>query len=606
MRFFFAFLLTLLPISFAQAETPSLEAMPMPTPTQEIAMHGDVKYRGADFTHFDYTNEDAPKGGTLRLWAPETFDNLNGLVTKGVSVAGLGFTYSTLLVKSQDEAFSMYGALAGSIETPKDRSWVIFTMRPEARWHDGQPITAHDVVWSFDTLTTKGAPLFRVYYGNVESVEALSDSRVKFTFDMANNRELPMIIGEMPILPKHYWEGKDFEATTLEPPLGSGPYKIGKVVPGRSIEYLRVKDWWGTELPVFKGRYNFDRITFDYYRDQDVSLIALFAGEYDYRQEYTAKLWATAYEDAPQVKSGEIIKVKIDNDLPQGMQGFVFNTRRAMFQDKAVRKAINYAFDFEWSNKQFAYDAYTRTRSYFSNSEMEAKGVPQGRELEILSEFRDQLPEEVFSEEFNPPKTDGSGNNRQNLRAAIVLLDDAGYVMGEDQVRVHKDSGVRLEFEFLISGTNAGFERWFMPFKQNLARLGIRADIRIVDASQYINRMLDFDFDFVVQSWGQSLSPGNEQREFWGSEKADTTGSRNYIGIKDPVVDALIEMIVSAPTREELVIRTRALDRVLQHGWYVVPNWHLPAWRVAHWDRFGKPDIQAPYSLGAYDTWWSK
>lgn len=593
MRFILFALLFLIPVT-VQAQTTS----------HVLTMHGDAKY-GADFTHFDYVNPDAPKGGTMRLWAPDTFDNLNGLVNKGVAAAGLALTYNTLLEKSQDEAFSMYGALAGDIEVPEDRSWVIFTLRPEARWHDGKAVTAHDVVWSFNTLTTKGVPAFRIYYAHVQSVEALSDSRVKFTFDMADNRELPMIVGEMPILPEHDWEGKDFEATTLEPPLGSGPYKIGKVVPGRSIEYVRVKNWWGENLPVFKGRYNFDRITYDYYRDQDVSLLALFAGEYDYRQEFTAKLWATGY-DVPQVKNGEIIKAKIDNALPQGMQGFAFNLRRPVFQDKAVRKAINYAFDFEWSNKQFAYDAYTRTRSYFSNSEMEAKGLPTGRELEILEEFRGQVPDEVFTEEFNPPKTDGSGNNRKNLREAMRLLDEAGYVMGADQVRVHKDTGVRLEFEFLISGTNAGFERWFQPFKQNLARLGIKADIRIVDASQYINRMLAFDYDFVVQTWGQSLSPGNEQREFWGSEKADTPGSRNYIGIKDPVVDALIDMIVAAPTREELVLRCRALDRVLQQGWYVVPNWHLAAWRVAYWDKFGKPDIQAPYSLGAMDTWWVK
>ncbi len=576
------------------------------TPQHGIAMHGAPKY-GPDFTHFDYVNPDAPKGGTLRMSAPETFDTLNGFIPKGVAATGTGLIYDSLMVKSQDEPFSMYGLLAETIETPEDRSWVIFTLRDEARWHDGRPVTAHDVVWTFETLTTKARPFYRAYYANVSKVEALDDSRVRFTFDMAGNRELPMIIGEMPILPKHYWtaEGRNFEETTLDPPLGSGPYKIGAVVPGRSLEYVRVADWWGADLPVNQGRYNFDRVTYDYYRDQNVSLEALFADEYDFRQEYTAKLWATAY-DAPPVQDGRLIQKKIDNALPQGMQGFVFNLRRPLFQDLAVRQAINYAFDFEWSNKQFAFDAYVRTDSYFENSEMEATGLPQGRELEILEQFRDQLPERVFSEEFVIPQSDASGNNRANLRTAQQILRDAGYVKGEDDVLVHPETGVRLEFELLVANTNAAFERWFGPWKQAMERLGIKAGIRIVDASQYINRVMAFDYDMIVTTWAQSSSPGNEQREYWGSEKADLNGSRNYIGLKDPVVDALVDLIVSAPTREELVVRARALDRVLKAGWYVVPNWHLAAWRIAYWDRFGQPETQAPYALGVIDTWWAK
>jgi microcin C transport system substrate-binding protein len=603
MKIFRFFIVLLLFCPMAQAEDAVLASATDTVPAHGIAMHGDPKY-GPDFKHFDYVNPDAPKAGTLRLWAPETFDTLNGFVNKGVSAAGLPMIYDTLLEKSQDEPFSMYGALAKTIETPEDRSWVIFTLRPEARWHDGKPVTAADVAWSFETLTTKGVPAYRAYYAHVKSVEALDETRVKFTFDMAGNRELPLIVGEMPVLPKHDWDGKDFEATTLSAPLGSGPYKIGKVVPGRSIEYVRVQDWWGADLPVFRGRYNFERITYDYYRDQDVSLIALFAGEYDFREEFIAKLWATSY-DAPSVKSGKIIKKKIDNALPQGMQGFAFNTRRPVFQDKDVRKAINYAFDFEWSNKQFAYGAYKRTRSYFQNSDMEAKGLPTGRELELLEKFRGKIPDEVFTSEFSPPSTDGSGNNRENLRIAAKILDEAGYVMGKDKVRVGKD-GTRLEFEFLVSNTNNGFERWFQPFRQNLERLGIKASIRVVDASQYINRILNFDYDFVVESWRQSTSPGNEQREFWGSDKADAPGSRNYIGIRDPVVDELISDIVSAQTREDLVAACRALDRVLQWGWYVVPNWHLGAWRIAYWDKFARPAIQAPYALGVMDTWWMK
>lgn len=567
-----------------------------------MAMHGQPKY-AADFAHFDYVNAAAPKGGTLKLSAPETFDTFNGYTTKGVPAAGLSLLYVSLLEKSQDEAFSMYGALAERFEVAADRSAITFKLRADARWSDGQPITADDVVWTFKTLMKDGRPAYRAYYAHVADVKAVDARTVTFTFDMAGNAELPLIVGELAILPQHYWADKDFTATTLEPPVTSGPYRISAFTQGRNITYARVQDWWGAALPVFKGRYNFDRIVYEYYRDQDVSLQAFFAGDFDFRQEYTAKLWASGY-DVPAVKKGQIVKQLIENKLPQGMQGFALNLRRPVFQDKAVRKAMNYAFDFEWSNKQFAYDAYTRTRSYFANSEMESTGLPEGRELEILEPFRDQLPEAVFTQEFKVPVSDGSGTNRSNLRVAALLLDEAGYVLGEDGVRVHKDTGVRLSFEFLVANTNAAFERWFGPYKKNLDRLGIEGNIKIVDASQYINRIMDFDYDMIVQSWGQSLSPGNEQREYWGSGRADAPGSRNYIGVKDPVVDALIEDIVAAPTREELVYRCRALDRVLQHGWYVVPNWHIPAWRIAYWDKFERPENQAPYDLGVVDTWW--
>lgn len=574
------------------------------SPAHGIAMHGDLKY-GPGFTHFDYVNPDAPKGGTLRMWGSETFDTLNGFSSRGVEADGLGLLYDSLMEKSQDEPFSMYGALAESVEAPEDRSWVEFRLRPQAKWHDGTPVTAQDVVWTFETLTAKGKPFYKAYYANVKKVEALDKQTVRFTFDMAGNRELPLIVGEMPVLPEHYWKDKDFEETTLEPPLGSGPYTIGKLVPGRSVEYVRDPDWWGKDLPVFRGRYNFDRVTWDYYRDQNVSLEAMFADEYDFRQEFTAKLWATAY-DAPPVKDGRIVKKTVHNGLPQGMQAFAFNIRLKKFQDIAVRKAVNYAFDFEWSNRQFAYDAYERTASYFANSEMAATGLPEGREKEILEQFRGRIPDSVFTEEFKLPATDGSGNDRDNLRTAMKILDDAGYVMGKDRVRVNKDTGERLEFELLVSNTNAAFERWFMPFKKNLERIGIKANIRIVDASQYVNRILSFDYEVIIASWPQSTSPGNEQREFWGSDRADATGSRNYIGLKDPVIDALVDMIVSAPTRDELVVRCRALDRVLLNGWYVVPNWHIAAWRIAWWDRFGMPEVQAPYALGVIDTWWVK
>lgn len=575
-----------------------------PVVSSSIAMHGQTKY-GADFTHFDYVNPDAPKGGTMHLSGPETFDNLNQFITKGISAKGLKLIYQTLLTKSEDEPFSMYGALAETIEVPKDRSWIIFNLRPEAKWHDGKPVTADDVVWTFNTIMAKGLPQYKAYYASVEKVEALDKRRVKFIFNQAGNLELPLIVGELAILPKHYWAGRDFEATTLDKPLGSGPYKVGKVNPGRSIEYVRVKNWWADNLPVYKGRFNFDRIVFDYYRDQNITLEAFFAGEFDFHQEYTAKLWATAY-DAPPVVDGRIKKQTVKNEIPQGMQAFVMNLRRPVFQDIAVRKAIAYAFDFEWSNKQFAYGAYDRTRSFFQNSEMAATGLPEGRELEILEQFRDRLPEAVFTEEYNPPKTKGYGNNRENLKAAIKLLEEAGYQIGKDGLRVDPKTGAPLEFEFVVANTNAAFERWFGPWKKNMQRIGIKANIRVVDAAQYINMILAFDYDMIVSSWPQSTSPGNEQREYWGSDRADMSGSRNFIGLKDPVVDELIELIVTAPSREELVIRCRALDRILQAGWYVVPNWHLAAWRIAYWNKFEKPKTQAPYDLGYIDTWWAK
>lgn len=574
------------------------------TPLHALAMHGTPKY-GADFQHLDYVNVDAPKGGVFKLNVIGTFDNLNPFIVKGASAAGAGTIYESLLESSVDEPFTEYGALAASVETPDDRSWVIFNLRPEAKWHDGHPVTADDVVWTFNILTTEGTPFYKAYYANVKSVEAISPTRVKFTFDMAGNRELPLIVGQMQILPKHYWttEGRTFSETTLTPPLGSGPYKFGAVKPGESIEYVRVSDWWGKDLPLNRGRYNFDSIVYEYYRDANVALEAFLGGRYDFRLENTAKLWATAYE-SPAVKDGRISKKIIPNELPQGAQGFIYNLRRPLFQDRAVREAIPYAFDFEWSNKQYAYDSYKRTRSYFSNSDMAATTLPDAAELALLEPYRDQLPPEVFTSIYAPPKTDGSGNIRENLKKAAQILDAAGYVTGKDGVRSHQKTGQRLEFEFVDN--NPAFERWIMPFIQNLQKIGVKVNYRSIDEAQYQNRMNTFDFDMTVMSFGQSSSPGNEQREYWGGARADMPGSRNYIGIKSPVVDALIDKIVSAPTREDLVTRVRALDRVLQWGYYMVPNWHLSAWRIAYWNKFGQPDIMPAYGLPVTDIWWSK
>lgn len=412
MRFLLS-VFALLFVSFpSRAETPMQNA-PAPAPVHAIALHGMPKY-AADFTHVDYVNPDAPKGGTLKLNAIGSFDSLNPFIVKGTPAAGLNFlrsglVYESLMQNAWDEPFTLYGVLAESIEMPEDKGWVAFNLRPEAKWADGEPITAEDVVWTFETLTSEGQPFFKAYYGDVEMVEAMNERRVKFTFKVAGNAELPLIVAEMAILPKHYWmtDGRAFNQTSLEAPLGSGPYKIGTVEAGRKIEYLRRDDWWGKDLPLFKGFYNFDRIEYDYYRDSNVALEAFFAGEFDVQIENTAKLWNTAY-DAQPVKDGRIVKEEIDNARPAGMQGFIYNIRRDVFKDRAVREALSYAFDFEWSNKQFAYGTYTRTDSYFENSELASSGLPEGKELELLERFRGKIPDEVFTKTYAPPVSDGS------------------------------------------------------------------------------------------------------------------------------------------------------------------------------------------------------
>ena len=564
-----------------------------------IAMHGDLKY-GPDFTHFDYVNPDAPKGGELRLYGLGTFDSFNPFIIKGNPDNDSGRIYDTLMVGSADEPFSEYGLLAESIETPADRSWVIFTLRPQAKWHDGQPITADDVIWTFETLRTKGRPEFRAYYANVVSVEKVGDRSVKFTFKPGENRELPLILGQLAVLPKHYWQGRDFEAATLDPPLGSGPYKLDKFEPGRWSSYVRVPDYWGKDLPVNRGRNNFDVIRRDYYRDMTVALEALKAGAYDLRMEASSKDWATAY-DVPAVRDGQLIKGKFTHERPAGMQGFAFNLRRPVFQDRRVREALGYGLDFEWSNRTLFYGQYTRARSYFGNSELAANGVPQGAELAVLEPFRGKIPDEVFTAEYQPPVTDGSGNMRDNLRKAADLLKAAGWSIDPKSKRLVDAQGQPFEFEILLF--DPAYERVALPFAKNLERLGITARVRTVDPAQYKKRTDDFDYDMIIQGWDQSLSPGNEQRGYWTSAYADQPGSPNALGLKDPVIDALVEQIVAAPDRQSLVARTHALDRVLQWGFYVVPNWYIPYDRIAYWDRFGIPSV-IPAQGVQTDAWW--
>jgi microcin C transport system substrate-binding protein len=432
----------------------------------------------------------------------------------------------------------------------------------------------------------------------VAKAEKLGDRRVKFTFQAGDNRELPLIMGQLPVLPKHYWEGRDFEKTTLDIPVGSGPYKIQSFDAGRSITYVRDPNYWGKDVPAMRGFNNFDRIRYDYYRDSTVDLEAFKAGNVDFRQENNSKLWATAY-DIPQVKSGQVILLNQPNEIPTGMQGFAMNIRRPLFQDRRVREALGYAFDFEWSNKNLFYGQYTRTASYFSNSELASRGLPEGEELAILEKYRGHIPDEVFTKAYVPPTTDGSGNNRDNLRKGAQLLKEAGWTVQNG--RLVNAQGQPFEFEILLSSPD--FERIAQPFARNLERLGVTARIRTVDPAQYQNRMDNYDYDMTVEVFGQSLSPGNEQRDFWSSASADIPGGRNTIGIKDPVVDDLVNLVISAPTRESLVARTRALDRVLLWGYYVIPHWHIRSFRVAYWNMFGRPAEFPKYGF-AFDAWW--
>lgn len=567
-------------------------------PRHGLAMHGQPKY-GPDFKHFDYVNPDAPKGGKVKLAATGSFDNLNGFIIKGEAAVGLGRLYDTLMAGSADEAFSAYGLLAESIETPEDRSWVQFVLRKEARWNDGKPVTADDVIWTYKTLIEKGTPSYRYYYGDVVRAEKINERTVRFVFKNGENRELPLIVGQMVILPKHYWQDRDFAKTTLEPPLGSGPYRIESLEAGRDISYRRNDNYWGRDLPVNVGHDNFDVIRYDYYRDATVQVEAFKAGAFDYRAENISKVWATSY-DIPAIKKGLIKKIEIKHNRTAGIQGFVYNTRRDLFKDPKVRQALAYAFDFAWSNRNLFYGQYSRTRSYFDNSELAATGLPGPGELEILEPYRGRIPDEVFTTEYQPPRTKGDGRIRSNLRIGDRLLKEAGWVI-KDNLRVNAETGQVLEFEILL--VSPAFERIVLPFTKNLERLGVKASVRTVDSAQYLRRLETFDYDMLTFIWGQSLSPGNEQIGYWGSQAAGQNGSRNFIGVNDPVIDELIAGLIAAPDRKSLITRTRALDRVLQWGHYLIPHWHLDYDRLIFWNKFERPSI-TPTSGAQFNTWW--
>ena len=580
--------------------SPLLAASPpssQPACGHALTLHGEAKYL-ADFTHLDYVNPQAPKGGSLSQAAQGTFDSFNPFIVQGTAAAGLGNIYDSLTYHTADEPFTEYGLLASCMQLDPAGRWIEFELRPEARFHDGKPVTAEDVAFTFKLLREEGRPFYRAYYADITEIKVLNPQRIRFELASHENRELPLIIGQIPILPKHYWQDRDFKQPSLDKPVGSGPYKIAEVDSGRRIVYQKVANYWGENLPVNLGRNNIERMIYDYYRDATVALEAFKAGRLDFRHENIARNWATGYS-GPALSSGDLTLESIPHKNSAGMQGYFFNPRRDVFKDPKVRLALIQMFDFEWSNQQLFHGAYTRTQSYFSNSELASSGLPEGNELALLKPFAKQLPDEVFNQEYSLPVTDGSGNIRNQTRKALGLLREAGWTM--DGRRLVNAAGEQLRFEILLHDTS--FERVVLPWRQNLERIGIRMDVRVVDVTQYLNRLRSFDYDMVVSSIGQSLSPGNEQREFFHSEFAHSTDGRNISGVEDPVVDALIEQLINAQDRDSLITATRALDRVLLWGHYVIPHWHLNEYRIARHKQIKIPEVRPDYGL-PIDTWW--
>ena len=563
-----------------------------------IAMHG-LPMHGSDEKHLPYVNPDAPKGGILRLGVYGSFDNLNRIAFKGSRAAGLGYINDTLMRRVWDEAFSLYGLIAEYAEMPEDRSSITFYINPKAKFHDGSPITREDVLFSLETFQNKGTPNQKKTYGKVIKTELVDQNGIKMIFVNNDDKELPLIIaGFLPIVPKKYYENIDVTKTFLDIPLGSGPYTIESLEPGRQIKYQRVKDYWAKDLLANKGQYNFDTLIYDYYKDSNVLLEAFKVGEYDYRREYNAKRWQSNYVfDA--VDRGDVILQEMKNDRPTGMNALVMNSRKEIFNNPQVRLALSYAYDHEWINKALYNNAYTRTDSYFDNSPLASSGLPSENELKLLNPWKNQLPKEIFNQTYQPPVSDGSGMPRDNLRIAKKILEGEGWFVEDGKLM--KD-GKEFAFEFLI--VSPSVEKIALAFQKTLEVLGITMSVRTVDSSQYQARMLNYDFDMIKASWNVSLSPGNEQQFYWGSEVGKKDGSKNYAGVDSPVVDSLIETLIGAKTREELTTAIHALDRVLLWGHYVIPLYHSNTDRIAYWNFLEFPDEIPLYGL-VIESWWA-
>ena len=561
-------------------------------PRHGLSIFGELKY-AVDFKHFDYVNPDAPKGGrmvTMGTGGANTYDSFNQYILKGDAAQGLEGLFDTLMARANDEPDAVYGLIAATADVAADGLSVTFKLRPEAKFSDGTQVTAADVAASFAMLKEKGHPSISLTLRDVVSAEAPDAETVKYTFTGDLVRDLPVIVAQLPVLSQAFYDTEKFEETSLKPPLGSGPYKIKEFNAGTYVTYQRREDYWAKDLAVNRGRFNFDEIRYDYYRDRNIELEALKSGQFDYREEFTSVNWATAY-DIPAVKDGRLIKDILPDDRPSGAQGYFINTRRDKFKDPRVRAALDLAFDFEWSNKKLFYGLYKRTTSFFENSDMMATGKPGPDELALLEPFKDKLAPEVFDVPIAPPVTDGSGNNRDNLKKARDLLVAAG--VGKDKP---------LDIEFLMF--EPMFERITGPYVDNLKRIGVNATIRMVDPAQYERRMKAFDFDMSTQRYALRLTPGVELRNYWGGEAAKMDGSFNLAGINDPVVDALVDKVMAAKSRAELVTATRAIDRVLRSGYYWVPHWYKASHTSAYWNKFSRPSTKPKYDPGVLDTWW--
>jgi len=553
----------------------------------------------ADFAHWPWVNPDAPKGGEVVLTRLGSFDSFNPFILRGAPDFGVSVIYDSLMASNPDEATAEYGLIAETVELPADRKGVTYNLRQIARWHDGKPITADDVIFTFNALRTQGRPFYRAYWADVTEVVAEGPHRVVFRFRDADNRELAQILGDLPVLPKHWFEGRDFARPSLDVPLGSGAYRLERFEPNRNTVYTRVDDYWAKDLGVRRGMNNIGTLRYEYFRDTTVAFEAFKAGQVDFRTDNVARDWATGY-DFPAARRGLVKKEEIRHEIPTGMQSFAMNLRRPLFQDARVRRALIEVFDFEWMNANLFYGAYARTTSYFSNSDFASRGLPQGRELAILETFRGRIPDSVFTEEYKLPVTDGSGNNRDGARRALALMRQAGWTVRDR--RLMNAQGQPFEFEILLQG--ATFERIALPYVQWLERIGVTARVRTVDPAQYQVRVDAFDYDMTVDSMGQSFSPGNEQRDYFTTAKARENGSQNVAGIADPAIDEIVELVIGAPNYDELVARTRALDRVLLHHNFVIPQWHLPAFRIAYWDKFGRPERNPRFNLSFPSAWW--
>lgn len=596
---------------FASAAAAAAGSRVMSASAQNADQHGmsafgDLKYP-PDFPHFSYVNPNAPKGGVFSQIGPnrqfnqsfQTFNSLNSFILKGDAAQGMELTFATLMVRSGDEADAMYGLAASSVRISDDELTYRFTLRSQAKFHDGTPLTAHDVAWSLTTLKEKGHPIITQQLRDFTGAEAADDRTVVVRFAEKRGRDVPLFVAALPIFSRTYYSKKPFDESTLDIPLGSGAYKVGRFQVGHFIEFERVKDWWGADLPVSRGQSNFDMLRFEYYRDREVGFEGFTAKNYLFREEFTSRTWATRY-DFPAFKEGRVKRDVLPDDTPSGAQGWFINTRRDKFKDRRVREALIDTFDFEWTNKNIMYSSYERTHSVFQNSPMMAKGKPDAAELALLEPFRGKLPDEVFGEPYVPPVTDASGQDRQWLRRGAQLLNDAGCTLNKGK-RV-LPSGKPITIEFLIDEPT--FQPHHLPYIKNLGVLGIDATLRVVDPVQYRARVDGFDFDITVERFTFSATPGDSLRTFFSSQAAATKGTQNLAGIADPAVDALVDIIIAAKTRAELTAACKALDRVIRAGRYWIPHWHKASHWIAYWDVFGHPASKPRYFRGIPETWW--